>query len=288
MNEKITEVFQEIFSSKDLLSKFMLIDDVDELYDFCSSIKEGYSKAEFEDFLMELADECLFQTQLIGSETEKIAGGVNKFKKFISGSLAAATILTSTGIKAAETDSDTDKAASSYTDLEPIDKGPKIIETEEKTFFQKVKEKFQKVGSKIWENKGKVAFGAAILTAIVATAICINPNPSNPKYGDEDGKTGPKEDKIQPEKATVLSSIFRLGTLGLTSTMLLVDKLAKFLGGITKIGETVGKGADIMAKIKANGEIFGQYLADTQVKSFEEREQDFRHWEWRRARVGYA
>ena len=85
MNEKITEVFQEIFSSKDLLSKFMLIDDVDELYDFCSSIKEGYSKAEFEDFLMELADECLFQTQLIGSETEKIAGGVNKFKKFISG-----------------------------------------------------------------------------------------------------------------------------------------------------------------------------------------------------------
>lgn len=275
MNEKITEVFQEIFSSKDLLSKFMLIDDVDELYEFCSNIKKGYSKAEFEDFLMELADECLFQTQSIGSETEKIAGGVNKFKKFISGSLAAATILTSTGIKAAETDSDADKAASSYTDLEPINKGPKIIETEEKTFFQKVKEKFQKVGSKIWENKGKIAFGAAILTAIVATAICINSNPSNPKYEYEEGKIGPKEDKIQPEKATVLSSIFKLGTLGLTSTMLLVDKLAKFLGGITKIGETVGKGVDIMAKIKANGEIFGQYLADTQVKSFEEREQDF-------------
>ena len=39
MNEKITEVFQEIFSSKDLLSKFMLIDDVDELYEFCSNIK---------------------------------------------------------------------------------------------------------------------------------------------------------------------------------------------------------------------------------------------------------
>ena len=211
MNEKITEVFQEIFSSKDLLSKFMLIDDVDELYEFCLNIKEGYSKAEFEDFLMELADECLFQTQSIESETEKIAGGVNKFKKFISGSLATATILTSTGIKAAETDSDADKAASSYTDLEPINKDPKIMGTEEKTFFQKVKEKFQKVGSKIWENKGKIALGAAILTAIVATAIHINRKSSKPKHsgtGSEGNQTQPKQKGENGSEGNKASSIY--------------------------------------------------------------------------------
>lgn len=266
MNENIIKAFSEIFSSKDLLSKFMLIDDADELYEFCSNIKNGYSKDEFEKFLMELADECLFQTESIGNESEKIAGGVGKFKKFFSGSLAAATILTSTGIKAADTTSNqpSSQPSSAYTDLEPLNKDPKIIETEEKTFFQKAKEKFQKIGSKLWENKGTITFGAAVLAAIVATAFCINPK-SKDKNKDENKK----------ENNSILSSIFSLGTLGVTSTMLLVDKLASFLGGITKIGETIGKGAEIMAKVKANGEIFGQYLADDKVKSFEEREKDF-------------
>lgn len=272
MKENIIKAFSEIFSSKDLLSKFMLIDDADELYEFCLNIKNGYSKDEFENFLMELADECLFQTESIGNESEKIAGGANKFKKFLSGSLAAATMLTSTGVRAADTISS--EPSSGYTNLEPLNTNKKIIEIEEKTFFQKAKEKFQKVGSKLWKSKETIAFGAAILTAIVATAFYINPK-SNAGAKIPNINNNKENDKNVQQKPSIISSIFSLGVLGISSTMLLVDKLASFLGGVTKIGETIGKGADIMAKIKAKGEIFGQYLADDEVKSFEEREQDF-------------
>ena len=262
MNEKITEVFNKIFSNGNLLSKFMLIDDADELYEFCLDIEKGYSKAEFEDYLMKLADECLFQTGTI--ENEMIAGGTSNFKKFVSSSLAAATILSSTGIKAV--DNTSNKVMSGYTDMEPLDNQSKIIQKEEKTFFDKVKQKFKKIGSVIWNNKGKVAIGAAIVAAIVATAICIKTKSSkknDPKVNDQAGKV------------SVFSSIFSLGALGLTSTMLIIDKVASLLGNISKIGETVEKGSKLIDKIKEKGEIFGKYLADDEEKTFEEREKDF-------------
>lgn len=267
MNEKITEVFNKIFSDGNLLSKFMLIDDADELYEFCLDIEKGYSKAEFEDYLMKLADECLFQTGAI--ENEMIAGGKSNFKKFVSSSLAAVTILSSTGIKAVDTTSN--EIMPGYTDMKPLDKESKLIEKEEKTFFQKVKEKFQKIGSTIWDNKVKVAIGAAIVAAVVATAVYIKTK-SNKK---NETKNETKKENKQPEKVSVFSSIFSLGALGLTSTMLIIDKVATLLGNITKIGETVDKGADLVEKIKEKGEIFGKYLAGNEEKSFEEREKDF-------------
>ena len=267
MNEKITEVFNKIFSSRDLLSKFMLIDDADELYKFCLDIEKGYSKAEFEDYLMKLADECLFQTETI--ENEMIAGGTSNFKKFVSSSLAAATILSSTGIRA--TDTASNEIMSGYTDLEPLDNQTKIIQKEEKTFFQKIKEKFKKIGSKIWDNKGKIAIGSAIVAAIVATSIYIKTKSNKKNETKDENKNGNKPS----EKASIFSSIFSLGALGLTSTMLIVDKVASLLGNITKIGETVDKGAELVNKLKTNGEIFGKYLAENEEKTFEEREKDF-------------
>ena len=60
------KVFCEIFKNEELLSKFMLIDNVDEMYEFCSSLRKGYSKAEFENFLTKLADECTLCAQSLG------------------------------------------------------------------------------------------------------------------------------------------------------------------------------------------------------------------------------
>lgn len=272
MNEKIIEVFNEIFSSKDLLSKFMLIDDADELYEFCLSIKNGYSKTEFENFLMQLADECLFQTKSIENETEKIAGGANNFKKFISGNLAALTILTSTGVQAAESNSSSN-SNSGYIDLKPLEKEkPPVTKEEEKTFFQKVKEKFKNIGSKIWNNKGKIAAGAAIVAAIIATAICIK-NKSN-KSNSSKENSGQNENKGE-KSHSAFSSVFGLGALGVTSTMLLVDKLANFLDNTSKITKVVKDGTELANKLKTNGEMFGKYLAENEEKSFEEREKEF-------------
>ena len=277
MNEKFIEIFNEIFSSKELLSKFMCIDDADELYKFCLSIRKGYSQAEFENFLMQLADECLLQTESLEAETEKVAGGKNNFKKFVSGSLAAVTILSSTGVKAANTGSNS-KADSGYTELTPLEKDkPQIIKTQEKSFFTKVKEKFKAIGKKIWNNKGKIAIGAVIIAAIAGTAFHLRNNAKKAAAAEANNKDGQQNSNgnNSGKSTSIISSIFGLGTLGLTSTMLLVDKLANFLGGISKIGKTTKQGMELFNSVKNNGEMFGKYLSENEKKTFEEREKDF-------------
>lgn len=274
MKKEVAEVFYEILSSKDLLSKFMLIDDVDEMYEFCSSIKKGYSKTEFENFLMQLADECLLCTQNLGrkalsdEEISKVAGGVSTFKKFVSGGLAAATVLTCGGVNAADLSSSVKKPGGDYITLVPPshkDETPEVIKQKEDSFSSKIRRRFQKIGEFLWDNKGKIVLGAAAVTAIILMAIGLK------RYSQKDNNKGSDNDSFNTDNISknikkfingipVVSNVVSTAAVGLAGLSWLVARLGNFAESLSKIQNFFGDSFKIWNTVKNNGAALNDWL----------------------------
>lgn len=113
--EKIEDALAVILESKELLPKFMQLDDIDELYEFCISVKGGYTDIEFCEYLESFADsvEASLHSgegmqELSDDAVDSVAGGVGGIKKWIAGSMAAISAFTSLNLNthAAGVDSD--------------------------------------------------------------------------------------------------------------------------------------------------------------------------------------
>lgn len=274
MNKEIEKVFCEILNNEELLSKFMLIDDVNEMYEFCSNIGKGYSKAEFENFLMKLADDCLICTQALRKEhlsieeMAKIAGGVSIFKKFVSGGLAAATVLTC-GVNAVDLNSSAKKSGSDYIVLvPPAHEGEKQEEAPKEkkdSFLTKIKRKFQRIGDFIWDNKGKIALGAAVIAVIALGAIGFRRYMKNNNNGtdaydpfDFEKVKGGIEKFIK--NIPVVSQAIGTTVIGITGVAWLIERLGNGAESLSKIQNFFGDSFRLWSTLKSNGAALNDWL----------------------------
>lgn len=274
MNKEITKVFYEILSSEELLPEFMLIDDVDEMYEFCLNIRKGYSKAEFEDFLMQLADECLLCTQGLGKkalsdeEISQVAGGVSAFKKIVSSGLAAATVLTCGGVNAADLNK---KSGENYINLVPVSHENDVPSTseipkeKEDSFSSKIKRRFQKIGEFLWDNKGKVALGAAAVTAIILLAIGVkrySKNKNNPEAEKSVLNTSDISKNMEKfiSGVPIVSNVVSTAVVGFAGLSWIVDRLGNFAGNLNKIQNFFGDSFKIWKTMKDNGAALNDWL----------------------------
>lgn len=280
LNEEIMKVFCEIFNNEELLSKFMLIDNANEMYEFCLGLKKGYSKAEFESFLMNLADECMLCTSglrkrsLSDEEISLVAGGVNTFKKFVSGGLAAVTVLSCTGVNASNLSVPAAKSVNSYVSLVPpahVDVEEKAEEEEkeevpqkkEDSFSSRIKKRFQKLGDFLWDNKGKITLGAAVVVGIILAAIGIK------RYGDDNNVI--ENDAFNSERieknvrkfvngVPIVSNIVSTAVVSFAGLGWLIEHLGNFAKSLNQIQNFFGDSFKIWNTVRNNGAALNDWL----------------------------
>lgn len=79
MNNKIGEFFEKLFSNEELADEFMQKDSIDEMYQFALTIVEGYTREEFEDFILSTIEYAMRfdpPQRLSDVELERAIGGV--------------------------------------------------------------------------------------------------------------------------------------------------------------------------------------------------------------------
>lgn len=167
MNTNIAELFSRVFSSEDLIKKFTEIDDLEDLYKFCLSIKGGYTQDEFYAFIMELIeffdDSKDNLTEIDENESTSVAGGTGSVKRWLAGGLAAASVF-SGGIETfakgpAENVSKNDTTISQHSD----------VSKEEVSLATRLKQKLKKAWG---DHKGALIAGSALFTlAAVAAGV---------------------------------------------------------------------------------------------------------------------
>lgn len=104
-NKNIELLVSKIFSDEDLFLKFANINDIDELYDFCLTVQDGYSKEEFQKWALDMyllaqgidSDQLDAMGRLNESDAlEGVSGGRGIIPKIVSGGLAALSLATAT------------------------------------------------------------------------------------------------------------------------------------------------------------------------------------------------
>lgn len=196
MNKNITELFGRILSSEELMKKFASINEIDELYKFCLSIKGGYTEEEFNNFIMELLEffdnsESKLQ-ELDEADSNLVAGGAGGAKKWLAGSLAAASMFSAgveTFAKGTSENVDTSTSVS-----QSVDTSKKEVST-----ATKIKEKIKQV----WrDHSGKILTGTALvaLAATVTGVVLHKKDDWKKSYKD---KKKEREKKVEAQKATV-------------------------------------------------------------------------------------
>ena len=196
MNKNITELFGRIFSSEELMKKFASINEIDELYKFCLSIKGGYTEEEFNNFIMELLEffdnsESKLQ-ELDEADSNLVAGGAGGAKKWLAGSLAAASMF-SAGVETfAKGTSENVGTSSSVSQSIDTSKKEVSIDT-------KIKEKIKQ----IWrDHSGKILTGTALL-ALAATVTGVVLYKKDDWKKSYEAKKKEREDKVNARKAAV-------------------------------------------------------------------------------------
>lgn len=91
MNKLIDEALKKITTSEELLEKLLLIDNIDDLYEFFISQKAGYSKDDLVKYFVQIAKDNMVSEENL----EKVSGGIinQKFSKALCASLAALTLV---------------------------------------------------------------------------------------------------------------------------------------------------------------------------------------------------
>ncbi len=164
--DNIIEVFAEIFEDKELIKKFMQIDDLEEMYRFCLSIKGGYTRREFEIFLESLVRVSEGKsplpytptTELDDDEIELVSGGISPIKKLIAGGLAAASLFSS-GMSTFAAPASTLKASNSVSK-----KASKKSEVGDNSWW--ITKKIKGIGRALWNHKGKITLGLSALALV--------------------------------------------------------------------------------------------------------------------------
>lgn len=104
MNKNLGILTEKLLSDKELCEQFIKLNSIDEIYEFCTLIVEGYSKEEFDEFaaaMLEYSDSTLYSESLSESKLENISGGLKPGIKVASLALAALTTASGVGIVSA-------------------------------------------------------------------------------------------------------------------------------------------------------------------------------------------
>lgn len=168
--DKIAEVFAEIFDSEELILNFSKIDDIEEMYRFCLSVKGGYTREEFNIFLESLIRVCEGKLpvsyasnelgELNDNEVDLVSGGISQVKKWLAGGLAVASLVSANASTFA-TDAPNKKASVSISKKVDVDK-----ESEKEDNSWWITKKLKSLGSTLWNHKGKIAIGTAVLAGL--------------------------------------------------------------------------------------------------------------------------
>ena len=201
---KIEEVFEQIKKRPMLMDKFSQLESMEEAYEFFHSVRGGYTKQEFYDYISNFLDELdelddgdenIDIDEISMKELENIAGGAGTPKRAFASLLATMSLLPTVpaGVHASEVSADSTRIEAKLEKLpseevNPVkkdkeadkeNKGENSVSTSEKDSAseehpeEKKQEKkkstfFSKLKKFIFRNKGKIAGGiiAAILGVI--------------------------------------------------------------------------------------------------------------------------
>ena len=93
MNENIKKLMQKVAADESLQAKMKSFTDIDEAYEFASSIQDGFTKEEFTDIMKKLSEKMSDNGELSDDDLASIAGGAGTTTELtIAGSVCTASI----------------------------------------------------------------------------------------------------------------------------------------------------------------------------------------------------
>ena len=102
MNENIKKLMQKVAEDESLQAKMQAFTDMDEAYEFASSIQDGFTKEEFTDIMKKLSEKMSDNGELSDDDLASIAGGVSTTAQAtIAGTVCTATAAASAAAGAA-------------------------------------------------------------------------------------------------------------------------------------------------------------------------------------------
>ena len=75
MNENIKKLMQKVAADESLQAKMKSFTDIDEAYEFASSIQDGFTKEEFTDIMKKLSEKMSDNGELSDEDLASVAGG---------------------------------------------------------------------------------------------------------------------------------------------------------------------------------------------------------------------
>ena len=184
IGKKIEEVFGQMKQRPMLMDKFYELESMEQVYEFFHSIRGGYTKQEFYDYISNFLDELdeldedNSDDEINIDDLDNVAGGVGMQKKALAGVLATMSLFPAapTGLHAMENaQNSTNIEVNANKDDNVSDENAKAAEEtkapEENNGKQEVKKKsgyFSKIKKFLFRNKGKIAltFAVVALSAI--------------------------------------------------------------------------------------------------------------------------
>ena len=76
MNENLEKFFQKVSADEKMQAKMKSFTDIDEAYDYATSIQDGYSKEEFEAVMVEITKGSAENDEISDDDLENVAGGI--------------------------------------------------------------------------------------------------------------------------------------------------------------------------------------------------------------------
>ena len=76
MNENLKMFLQKVAADEKMQAKMKSFTDMDEAYDYATSIQDGYSKEEFEAVMVEITKGSAENDEISDDDLENVAGGI--------------------------------------------------------------------------------------------------------------------------------------------------------------------------------------------------------------------
>ena len=196
IGKKIEEVFDQIMKRPVLMDEFYELESMDQIYEFFSSIRGGYTKQEFFDYISDFLDELDEldeggSDEISADDLSKVAGGAGLTKKTLASVLASMSLFPAapSGLYAIENNQSTAIIESKEGNSKPGEDSkteeskpgedskteeskPEESKPEENSDKEEKKKSgfFSKVKKFIFRNKGKIVLAIA---GLVLAAIAI-------------------------------------------------------------------------------------------------------------------
>lgn len=171
IGKKIEEVFEQMIKRPILMDKFYELESMEQIYEFFHSVKGGYTKQEFYDYISDFLDELdkldeSNNSEINDSDLNNVAGGAGGYQKALAGVLASMSLFPANpvGLHAAENNQNTTVVESKTEENSKAEENKDTKEEKKKSGF------FSKVKKFIFRNKGKIVLSIA---AVILVAIAI-------------------------------------------------------------------------------------------------------------------